>query len=42
MGTGSSDEVKERVQITLLPFWNFMECSRVNFAFKGSRECVMI
>ena len=29
----SSAEVKERVEITLLPLWTFMVCSMANFTF---------
>jgi hypothetical protein len=29
----SSAEVKERVEIPLLPLWVFVICSRVNFTF---------
>ena len=33
--TPSNAEVKERVVITLLPLWNFVACSSVNFTFGG-------
>jgi hypothetical protein len=28
-----SAEVKERVEVTLLPLWTFVACPRVNFTF---------